>query len=48
MIQRHNSGFVLMVFKILYNVRGQELHENYINGFPEKVIQGNGPFWAQK
>ena len=46
---RHNSGFALSLFQILHNVKGQEVHENYINGFSKKIIFGTtGPFFAPK
>ena len=32
----HNFGFAPRIsFEILHNERGQEVHENYINGFSE-------------
>ena len=40
-----NTGFL----KILYNERGPEAHEHYINSFSEKILfRTNGPFWARK
>ena len=43
---RHNSRSVL--FQTLHNEKGQEVHDNYINGFSEKIIFGAiGPFWLQ-
>ena len=36
-------------FEILHNKRGQDVHENYINGFSKKrFIWTNGPFWTWK
>lgn len=46
----HNSGSALSIFlKILHSEGGQELHENYVNGFSEKILLGsNGPIRTRK
>ena len=52
MAHHHNSGSTLRIFffEILHNRRGQEVHENYINGFfkKKKSFWANGFFWARK
>ena len=36
-------------FKTFHNKGGQEIYENYINGFSKKIsFRAIGPFWAQK
>ena len=33
----YSSGSTLKIFlKFLFNERGQEVHESYVNGFPKK------------
>ena len=45
-----NSGSARrIIFKLLLNARGQEVHESYINGFSEIFSFGaNGPFLGPK
>ena len=46
----HNSGSALSIFlKNLRSERGQEVHENYVNGFSGKILLGsNGPIRTRK
>ena len=45
-----NSGSARrIIFKLLLDARGQDVHESYINGFSEKFLFGaNGPFLGPK
>ena len=44
-----NSGSARrIIFKLLLNASGQDVHESYINGFSEKFLFGaNGPKMAR-